>query len=812
MAKSSFARRVGVVAAAGIVLVAGYFAPFAPAAPGAFELPAERSAAWDLAGLATIGGVPSASWPICNATPLMPSGTGNDTTAINALIESCPVGTVAQLGAGTFYMGVNQFVLLDKGVVLRGAGAGQTILLNPRNPPATPTNQTSGDAVPIVIVGPGRWVNSDGDMRCQSSPTPYQRDYMQLLSTDGVQGSDSVTVADGSIFHPGMFVLLDQTSGASWQPDVIDPGDQVWASPDYTVTYQVHNPAYWNDDPMEAATPSEANNWAGIGNGSDAACWFSRQDRPQNEIKEIASVNGNTVTFTSPLTMDYKVGQYAELTTYTGGNAQVVQAGVEDLSAVGGGGDGVLFTNTAYCWADNVEITDWWGDGVGFVGAFRTELRDSYIHDAAWPEPGGAGYAIAILQGSSELGIENNISVRANKVIVAQSAGAGSVVGYNYMDDGYIATTSGWIEAGINGSHMVGPSRILFEGNQSFNMESDDTHGNSTDMTFFRNYVTTVRAPFHNMLDGTYIDDANDQPGNNGPKRAVSPGAYSYGMSYVGNVLGDPAVTTAANGYVDEITDWTTGSTGIWMMGWNPGGTYITDPNVAASAIRDGNWDSLLGQQTWLTGAPTTLPDSLYLSAKPAFFGADPWPWVDPSTGTTCSLPAKARYDAGTPNSTTPPTVATACPGAVPPPTPTSSTQTATATQTATQTPTASQTQTPTATPTQTATPTETQTPTATQTQTSTATQTATQTPTQTPTGSPSPTQTPTATQTSAAAPIPGSSPGQSGTPSILVDTGGGPLATPPEAGWLLALVAGAVGLVFWWRHRRLGEVTDQPL
>ena len=44
------------------------------------------------------------------------------------------------------------------------------------------------------------------------------------------------------------------------------------------------------------------------------------------------------------------------------------------------------------------------------------------------------------------------------------------------------------------------------------------------------------------------------------------------------------------------------------------------------------------------------LPNSLYLSSRPAFFGSHPWPWVDPFTGITYTLPAKARYDAGTPN------------------------------------------------------------------------------------------------------------------------------------------------------------------
>ena len=45
-----------------------------------------------------------------------------------------------------------------------------------------------------------------------------------------------------------------------------------------------------------------------------------------------------------------------------------------------------------------------------------------------------------------------------------------------------------------------------------------------------------------------------------------------------------------------------------------------------------------------------TIPDSLYLTSKPAFFGANPWPWVDPTTGKTSTLPAKARFDSNTPN------------------------------------------------------------------------------------------------------------------------------------------------------------------
>jgi hypothetical protein len=614
-----------------------------------YTLPANRITVWT-PGTMSKGGILPAKWPVCNSNPLTPSRSGDDSEQINNEINQCAPGTVVQLGSGTFLMGRGNFVSINKGVVLRGAGAGTTILKNPRNVFATSSNQAASDSTPIVIIGPGRRVNPDGDSRCHGL-TGYQTNFMQLLSADATKGAKSVNVANGAIFSPGEILLLDETSGASWQPDVAKLSTSVWASPDYAVVWQLHNPPFGADDALKSGvTPSNANNFAGTGSGSDAACWFSRQDRPQNEIKEIASVHGNIITFTSPLHKDYRASHFAELTTYTGRNTPVKSAGIERLTVVGGGDGGVRFENAAYSWAKNIEVTEWHGEGVDMANCFRVELRDSYIHDAAWAEPGGTGYAIGLGHGSSEVLIENNISVKANKVMVARSSGAGSVVGYNYMDDGGIVTIEGWIETGLNASHMVGSHHVLFEGNQSFNMDNDETHGNSTYITYFRNLSTSVRSKFRSDFTGNTIDDVHNIPGGNRPKRAAGAMIYSYWMNFIGNVLGQSGLTTAANGYVDDQTTSNWGVPQIWLMGWNGSTPYNVDTNVAATAIRDGNWDWLLGRQTWLTGAAGTLTDSLYLENRPVFFGSNPWPWVDPTTGITYTLPAKARYDAGTPN------------------------------------------------------------------------------------------------------------------------------------------------------------------
>jgi len=72
------------------------------------------------------------------------------------------------------------------------------------------------------------------------------------------------------------------------------------------------------------------------------------------------------------------------------------------------------------------------------------------------------------------------------------------------------------------------------------------------------------------------------------------------------------------------------------------------------TTLRHGNFDYVTNSVIWDPSISNhTLPPSLYLSQKPAFFNAGSgyaWPWVNP-TGTPqlATLPAKARFDASTP-------------------------------------------------------------------------------------------------------------------------------------------------------------------
>lgn len=586
-------------------------------------LPADRSTTWN-PGMMGVGGIPTRS-TIC-ATVNPGGGTSDDTIRIQAAINVCPIGQVVQLAAGTFLINGGNYLVINKGITLRGAGPGRTTLA--KTDGAKPfQSEVGAKPSPLILVGPSMFSSTDNVTDVHGSAN---------LTADAVKGTYAVKVNDIAGFRPGQIVLLDEASGAEWQTDPQGRG-QVWAAPDWRVVWQKHKPSVqFVDDFAPEALPMTP---------QSAGSWFSRPDRPTAEIKQIASITGTTITFTTPIHISYRASHAAQLSMYS--RPHVMNAGVEDMKLTGGDAGNLRFNWAAQSWAKNIDNTVWHDEGFAIHSSFRIELREFYVHDAAWAQPGGGGYAISLSAGSSEVLIENGIAVRANKVIAARSAGAGTVVAYNYMDMSYINTQSSWIESGLNASHMVGPHHVLFEGNYGHNADSDNTHGNSVYLTFFRNHLRGIRAPFDNQAGGR-IDDAAQS--RNGPQRAAGLMAFSYWMTFAGNVLGAPG---KMDGWVYE-TSFTGGKPGIWMLGWDAVSPYPTDAKVPATAIRHGNFDYLTNSVKWDPAiADHALPDSLYLSGKPAFFNAGrgyTWPWVDAAGPTKLhALPAKARYDAGTP-------------------------------------------------------------------------------------------------------------------------------------------------------------------
>jgi hypothetical protein len=462
----------------------------------------------------------------------------------------------------------------------------RSVVLRGAGPAATRLKKTTAAANPVLLLG-ARWLEEAGSV---------------ALTASAPRGATSVRVSNTDGLRAGQLVLVDQLTDPSY--------------------------VYWGIDPAVAP-------------GAQGRGWFTRFDRPVGQMLEVAAVESGRVSFTTPLHIAFDTARAAQLTRYSIPYGAKL-AGVEDLYVRGGQDDNVTVRFAMYSWVKNVE-SDWSsGDGVALDNCFRCVLRDSYVHDTPHPYPGGAGYLLSVASYTADSLVENNIFVRGNKVMVMRASGGGNVIGYNYFDDGYIADNPGWMETGLNASHMACPHYELFEGNLAFNIDGDDTWGGAVYNTFFRNHATGKRRSYRDVSG----------------RRAIGLMYGHYYYSFVGNVLGaadqDPA---PQGGFAYEDTwPWEPDPVGLWRLGYTPlDWSARPDPRVAATAHRHANFDYVTRSVAWAPGWNRTLPASLYLDGKPAFFGNHVWPWVDPTASPPVrTLPAKARFDAGTPLATTP--------------------------------------------------------------------------------------------------------------------------------------------------------------
>ena len=517
------------------------------------------------------------------------------------------------------------------------------------------------------------------------------------LAADAAQGQTTIEVTSTSSFSVGQWVLIDEASGAGWVADPLNKwtgNGNLWAASD------------WLSSSSSPATGrvlwSKSENNGGWDFGStypyqagSVGCWFSYCDRPTAELHRIASVGtgpcpgtGCTLTFDDPLTIAFRQSGNHNAQVYgglysnqsgTGSPISFLQnASVENLSLLRAATGGLAMEFCAYCWVKNVEVGDWYGGGISIGYSVRSEFNTVYVHHCWDSVNNGGEYPIALDSASTEILITNSITNFAGKGMVARAGGAGSVVSYSYMDDTMYDAESGigdyWVDMGVNASHYSGPHHVLFEGDWGDNLDNDHTHGNSMYITFFRNQGTGLRTAFTDPSINKTVNDftgvgyacgttgpSGCSPSAPGPLRAAGPSAYNYWFAFVGNVLGLAGETTAANGWTYE-GDWS--ASRIFMLGWNDGAGG-EDPyldGVSGSYIfRHGNYDYVNNAVTWASGYSQTLPNSFYLSSKPAFFGTNyTWPWVTPTgasqvlsncgaSGTMSCLPAKARYNAGTP-------------------------------------------------------------------------------------------------------------------------------------------------------------------
>jgi hypothetical protein len=677
-----------------------------PTDPTSAVLPSynDAYANWQNAGLASMGGIPTRATQ-CGST-ITPSGitppaSGDDAANIAAAIAACTAGDVVQLGSGTFQVAQSELpILVDKGVSVRGNGA----CANSATPYCNTEVNVYDGAIPdwdvstvqataicgitsastsacsaaggVFLLSPSINYNW-GWGGCNLGTTPTSCG--TTLTADAAKGDTTVSVASTANFSVGQWVLIDEA------PEPVSTTNPTGGA----------NLSATSDFLSNSGSPVTMR-LALIDTVDTYSMAPSRLDQ---EIHRVASVGSGTLTFDDPLTMAYRQSGSHDARVFwptvqgSTANPFLTEAGVENMSISKAPNGGVEMVFCAYCWVRNVEVYNWIAGAVNMEYSARDQVEGNYFHDCADCENNGNEYPLGIDSASTETLVDNNIIVRGGKGMVGRGSNT-AVVAYNYQDDTfYMQAVIGdyWVDMGVNGSHFGGTHHFLIEGNWGDNCDGDEVHGNAIYHVFFRNQCTGIRTTFVDPSQGKTVNDAAGTAWGSGggssppatppaPLRAAGPQAFNYWYGYVGNVLGLSGVTTTGGGWVYQCafvgggTSIGQGNKCIWMSGWVGGEWPGGDSNLLASAspayiFRHGDYDYVTpGIADWATGYSHTLPNSFYLSAEPSYFSTVgttgciyPWPWVTPTgssqiqspTGTGCTadsgLPAKARFDAGTP-------------------------------------------------------------------------------------------------------------------------------------------------------------------
>jgi hypothetical protein len=368
--------------------------------------------------------------------------------------------------------------------------------------------------------------------------------------------------------------------------------------------------------------------------------YFKRESgRSVSQRVEITAVDegSGTLTLGSPLHWSFRAAAPYRAEIVRVSRPVTRWAGIEHLRIQGGSNPGyngqmaggIDISNAAYSWVKDVQ-TDETNGGmhVSMTGTYRVVVRDSYFHHSANYGFGADCYGIVLRCGAAENLVENNVVRYMNKPIMFNVTGGGNVIAYNYADNSW-ASPADWQEVNID-CHCSFPHMELMEGNWAPHMGATTTHGNAGYLTYYRNFASSVFA------SPAVAGSTARQTGN---VTALQFDGGDLGMNVLGNVLG-----TADVSRVYDAHD--SGQASIYELGANGEGASDI---AATSLFRHGNYDYVNEETLFSPGVEErTLPPSLYLRARPAWWPSDTaWPWAGPDLAPMVGvLPAKARSDA----------------------------------------------------------------------------------------------------------------------------------------------------------------------
>ncbi|MBN2498988.1 MAG: hypothetical protein JXR96_30645 [Deltaproteobacteria bacterium] len=404
------------------------------------------------------------------------------------------------------------------------------------------------------------------------------------ISAGANKGSTSIVVADPQYASAGSVMLIDQLNDGSF----VDP--------------------------------------EGV-EGKCTYCGRSNGDRTLGQLVEVTAVDGNQIHFNIPLYWTYDPALSPQA-TFAAPRTLVRWSGIEDLTLTQPEVSAtylIEMQGCQYCWLRNVEVerVDW--RAVWMLQSLQNEIRECYFHESINGYGRSHGYGVLVDMFSSANLVEDNILRTLDGGFLMTSGGAaGNVLGYNYMHDSRF-DDPWWLTGSPSLNHAPHPMMNLWEGNIGCQITGDFIHGSSSHNTVFRSQSLGWQR--------------EETTANN---NAVSFATKNTYMNVVGCVLG-----TAGRSMRYEVLPgqaYSNTEVVIWALGIMHG---IDDPNVAATLLRHGNYDTVNDQVIWDPAIEAReMPASLYLEARPAWFGQVPFPPIGPDVaGRTNAIPAQLRFE-----------------------------------------------------------------------------------------------------------------------------------------------------------------------
>jgi hypothetical protein len=304
--------------------------------------------------------------------------------------------------------------------------------------------------------------------------------------------------------------------------------------------------------------------------------------------------------------------------------------------------DAVAIQGTEDSWIRNVEINNAANNFIVATGTIDCEFRHNYVHEP-WNSQGGSGYGVRLLGWNCNDLVEDNIAYSCRHSYVLDGINTGHVIGYNFSLDPNDNTNGILHPAKNHGylyqdflTHGSSPRFCLYEGNVGARAYCDFVHGSASNLIYFRNKFR--------LQEGHILEYG---PG----AAAVDFDRWNNNMSVVGNVLGYPAMQAEMGKYPMTYEGHVRA---IYRLGYNADDNQklVCDNRPKATLFRHANYDYVNNAVVWDSATPDHhLPDSLYLSGKPAWFEGMQWPPINPemapqteSSSLESVIPAMRRF------------------------------------------------------------------------------------------------------------------------------------------------------------------------